>query len=556
MTEYRHFKRYLKDSDIHLNFQRRPLKAKLVDYSLSGIGTTFFDEVDIKSGDIIGMQLTPLAITTVGRVMWTKRESFGQRVGLKNLGQMKGQLRDFKLSDTFIGLKRSRKTGLLKVNDNSISRCVYYKEGDMIFAASDLKDERLGDMLVNRGLLSSKQYALASEEMKKTGERLGKALVSLGFLSPRKVLESVWSQVEGIIMNLFPLIEGEFIFEERPLPTEELITLNLSTANLIYYGSKRVKGPGVFANELPSPESVLYFSSDPASLFQDLRLDDAGQKVISAIDHKLSIANIAAKTGLDSYAAVRTAHALLSTMVITTNKNAAVHEKDVKGLFSKEPEPDIRHVIDDMYGKYKRLNHYELLGVKKTASVPEIRRAYYRAAKRFHPDIHFHLQYYQLKEKTGEIFSHINDAYATLSIPHRKKQYDMSLVEIPAVEKPAAKKAARPVRNPVYASVKFKEGSKLFAERKYMQAKIHLSEAVSSDDTKSEYHYYYGMACLKLGSNFEARKALEKASEIEPDNPDYLTELAHICLKTGNSLTAKSLLSKAQRLKRMKGESY
>lgn len=549
MTEYRHFKRYLKETDIHLNFQRRPVKAKLVDYSLSGIGTTFFEEVDIKTGDIIGMQLTPLAITTVGKVMWTKRDITGQRVGLKSLGQIKGELRDFRLSDTFIGLKRTKKTGLLRVTDGRISRSVYYRDGDMIFAASDHKEEWLGSMLVNWGHLTAKQYAMASEEMKKTGERLGKVLVSLGYLTPRKVLESVWSQVEGIIMNLFHLRDGGFIFEERPLPTEELITLNLSTANLIYYGQKRVKWSGAFSDELPSPESVLYFSSDPANLFQDLRLDDAGQKVIAAVDHKLSIKDIIAKTGLDRSEVIRTAHALLSTMVITTEKNAAVHEKDIRSIFSKEPEPDIRHIIEDMYGKYKRLNYYDLLGVKKSESISEIRKAYYRAAKKFHPDIHFRLQYYQLKEKTSEIFSHINEAYSTLSIPHRRKAYDISITEKPVTEKPA-----KP-RNPVYAKVKFNEGKSLLMERKYVQAKLFLAEAVSSDDTKAEFHYFYGMACEKLGSNYEAKKAIEKASEIEPDNPVYLNALANLCLKTGNPLMAKSLLSKAQRFSRMKGES-
>ncbi|MBI5676850.1 MAG: DnaJ domain-containing protein [Nitrospirae bacterium] len=553
MTEYRQFRRYLKESEIHLNFKRRPVKAKMVDYSLSGIGTTFFDEVDIKTGDIIGIELTPLAITTVGKVMWTRRDNSGQRVGLKSLGQMKGQLRDFSLSDTFIGLKRTKKTGLFRVTNEGISRIVYYRDGDMIFAASDYRDERLGDMLVTKGQITAKQYALASEEMKKTKDRLGKVLVSLGYLTPRKVLESVWGQVEAIIMNLFPLKDGSFIFEERPLPTEELITLNLSTANLIYYGQKRVKGPGAFATELPSPESVLYYSSDPANLFQDLRLDDAGQKVISAVDHKLSISDIIVKTGLDRSEVIRTAHALLSTMVITTEKHYAIHEKDIRSIFSKEPEPDIRHIIEDMYGKYKRLNHYDLLGVKKSASIPEIRRAYYRAAKKFHPDIHFRLQYYQLKEKTGEIFSHINEAYSTLSSPHRRKTYDISITEKPVTEKPA--KPARHALNPVYAKVKFKEGRALLMERKYAQAKLFLAEAVSSDETIAEYHYYYGMACDKLGSAYQARKAIEKAAEIEPDNSVYLNALANLCLKTGHAVEAKSLLSKAQKLSRTKKDS-
>lgn len=551
MTDYRHFRRYSKESEIHLNFNKRPVKAKMVDYSMSGIGTTLFDEVDIKAGDIIGMQLTPLAITTVGKVMWSKRDGSVHRVGLKSLGQMKGQLKDFSLSDTFIGLKRGKKTGLLTVKDGGISRSVYYRDGDMIFAASDHKEERLGDMLVARGQITAKQYALAYAEMKKTGERLGKALVSLGYLSPRKVLESVWGQVEEIIMNLFPLRDSSFIFEERPLPTEELITLNLSTANLIYYGQKKAKGPaGVHASELPSAESVLYFSSDPASLFQDLRLDEAGQKVISAIDHKLSINDIIAKTGLSRSEVIRTAHALLSTMVIITDKNAAVHEKDIRGIFSRELEPDIRHIIEDMYSKYKRLNYYELLEVNKTASIPEIRKAYYRAAKKFHPDIHFHLQYYQLKEKTSEIFTYINEAYTMLSIPHKRKHYDASIVE-----KPATEKAAKPARNPVYAKVKFNEGRALLMERKYAQAKLILAEAVSSDDTKAEFHYFYGMACEKLGGSYESKRAIEKAAEIEPDNPVYLNALANLYLKTDNPLMAKRVLSKAQRLSRMKGES-
>ncbi len=58
---------------------------------------------------------------------------------------------------------------------------------------------------------------------------------------------------------------------------------------------------------------------------------------------------------------------------------------------------------------------YEILGVKKSASQDEIKKAFYAEARKHHPD----------KGGDEAKFKEMNEAYQTLSDPQKRKQYDM-----------------------------------------------------------------------------------------------------------------------------------
>jgi curved DNA-binding protein CbpA len=65
-------------------------------------------------------------------------------------------------------------------------------------------------------------------------------------------------------------------------------------------------------------------------------------------------------------------------------------------------------------------DHYKVLGLLYGAGADSIRKAYYEKAKKFHPD---------LSGEGTAVMQRINDAYAVLSDPLLREQYDRALLQ-------------------------------------------------------------------------------------------------------------------------------
>ena len=67
------------------------------------------------------------------------------------------------------------------------------------------------------------------------------------------------------------------------------------------------------------------------------------------------------------------------------------------------------------------MNHYLLLGLQSDADQRQIKTAYRRMAKRFHPDTN------QGSEAATELFRQLNEAYRILTNPALRNSYDLEL---------------------------------------------------------------------------------------------------------------------------------
>ncbi|MDF2455015.1 MAG: dnaJ [Cytophagaceae bacterium] len=78
-------------------------------------------------------------------------------------------------------------------------------------------------------------------------------------------------------------------------------------------------------------------------------------------------------------------------------------------------------------------NHYQVLGVPRNASLDSIKKAYKTLAKKYHPDVNPGSKFYE------DHFKKVNAAYAILSDPVKRQQYDVKLyhTEHPPVHRPA-----------------------------------------------------------------------------------------------------------------------
>jgi len=65
-------------------------------------------------------------------------------------------------------------------------------------------------------------------------------------------------------------------------------------------------------------------------------------------------------------------------------------------------------------------DYYQVLGVSRTASADEIKKAYRRLARQVHPDLHSGSKKAEMEKK----FKELNEAHEVLSDPDKRKKYD------------------------------------------------------------------------------------------------------------------------------------
>jgi len=554
--ERRLFKRYPLKSGFPLKTGENVFKAELVDYSFDGLCIRVEGAPALKKGEALELSIARPAFKGRAIVVWSRPAQGGILIGLHREGLLYGTLADYRLSDVILGLQRGVKTGILSFVHGSVHKTIYFKGGDMVFAASNQEADRLGELLVLEGKITREQFQKAVELSRKTKKRHGSAMVDLGYIDPKTLFRAVSASVENIIAGLFSMKEGNLVFKEGVLPTEELITLKLSAANLIYRGIKRIEDVELIRGLCPPSNSVLVLASDPLDLYQDLRLEEPDKKVMSLVDGKRTFKEIVQTAGGEILGTMKTLYALLNTRVIEV---AREEEPDYRGeqeeqeeqeeqvvvtaeeVIAESEEPVVEDFVprlESMYGKFRSLDFYEVLGVGKSAATSEIKKAYYRLAKEFHPDRHFQLPE-EMKDKLNSVFSHISKAYATLLNPDRRRAYD---------EKPEAALQEVERKPEEIAAEKFKTGKSALSAGRFEEAARFFAEAAYLETNVAEYHYYSGLALGKGGKHKEAEKAIQRAIKIEPSNADYLAAVGHVYLALGLPLRAKSNFDKALKI--------
>merc|ERR1719232_2284107 len=88
---------------------------------------------------------------------------------------------------------------------------------------------------------------------------------------------------------------------------------------------------------------------------------------------------------------------------------------------NSSPQPGKEYTseqLEDVKRVRKCQDYYEILGVSKEASEADLKKAYRKLALQFHPDKNH-------APGAGEAFKAIGNAFAVLSDPEKKRQYDL-----------------------------------------------------------------------------------------------------------------------------------
>ena len=140
-----------------------------------------------------------------------------------------GSLDAVPLAQVLRQIAAEERSGDLQINLGNAIKSIYFDHGFVIFAASNLKRDRLGESLIQAGRISRHGFALASMLMRGSRRKFGQALVKAGVMSEEELGKHVAAQVNRIVMSLFKSPDAVYSFDERDtvIPMELMVGLSI-----------------------------------------------------------------------------------------------------------------------------------------------------------------------------------------------------------------------------------------------------------------------------------------------------------------------------------------
>lgn len=324
----------------------------------------------------------------------------------------------------------ARLTGVLVVQPGRVEKKLYFNLGNLIFAASNLPGDGLGELMLREGALSQSQYDEATQRMAR-GERFSDALVSIGVCSPEKLRDWTRRQVTQIATSIFDYPAGRYYFFDdfgEDFVPEVGIALPMG---------RYLKAALDEASDLPLEEMErddnlwVDFSPDPLLRFQDLQLNPSEQRLMAAVTRPMRASELLKSCKLEGPQAAQALYSLLALGMLLASTPGAVPvsptpAEDAAPAGAEDPAKfakDMQVLLDLLdNGTY-----YQLMGVNANSLPGEIKKGYYKLVRRFHPDRHMGRS--EWIGSLQRIMDALTTAYKTLSDTEARAKYDKQLEE-------------------------------------------------------------------------------------------------------------------------------
>ena len=155
---------------------------------------------------------------------------------------LEGSLRDFGLADILQLIYFQKKTGVLALESRRDRVRLLFVEGNIVAAESRkrLEANRLGKVLVKRGILEEKELQSILDEQSRTNIKLGIILLSRGLVEKEVLQEILTEQIKETVVPIFSWKQGMYEFTPQEIPPEKELQMSIDTQHLLMDGLRIV----------------------------------------------------------------------------------------------------------------------------------------------------------------------------------------------------------------------------------------------------------------------------------------------------------------------------
>jgi tetratricopeptide (TPR) repeat protein len=399
---------------------------------------------------------------------------------------------------------KDKSSGELIVAGKNFTKSLFFSGGDLIFAKTDVIEERLGEILFKIGKINRDQFLSINELITTQNERIGKILVQQQVLTQRDLFFALIYQLRTIATSTFSLVSGEWNFVNKAPEVPEDSQFKIQLAGIITEGINKLGSISYFRNKF-------YYKAPKVAPIPDSMREFLSNYELNFYKELIQFKNLANSQIIPKMKAVEDTFWKKVVLFYLLN---IVDFVDV--IVDKVLDKNVEEILKlSEQVKSGRSDYYEILGVKHTANHNEIKNAYFNYAKKYHPDRMSSAPDPEIKEKANFVFAEINKAYETLSNPDKKNAYDSKGYKEDNLVEPVQENLVERAR------LLHRKAKSLYTRKKYWEASSILDEAVKLDPNKASYFLLLGMCQMNLPRlRPMAAENLQKAIDLEHWNVD------------------------------------
>ncbi|MBX3003117.1 MAG: DUF4388 domain-containing protein [Anaerolineales bacterium] len=257
---------------------------------------------------------------------------------------LKGNLQDFSVTQLLNLINLAGKSGALLVQGPNEGARLFFRAGKLAFAQltseGGQRQASLPNILHRAEKINNAQLnTLQARAAAMSDKELGLLLINSGYVTQQDILESLQGYFVHVIQQLFTWVEGRFAFDTEQDVPESKIPVRMALEDIIMEGSRQVGEWEKLSNEIPNLDMALAFTDRPGVNLKKVNLNVEEWRVVSYINPKNSIRQIAKATKMSEVEIRRIVYGLLQAGLIKLIRPAGAATQ-LDGLQSAFPGKD------------------------------------------------------------------------------------------------------------------------------------------------------------------------------------------------------------------------
>jgi hypothetical protein len=269
---------------------------------------------------------------------------------------LKGNLRDFTITQLLNLINLAKKTGTLVIDGPGEVARVSFREGKLAYTQLGTEDNSLAAVLQRSNKISAAQYRILRERAAKMSDKeLGLLLINAGYVTQADIITSLQQNCILVVRKLFAWAEGFFRFDLEEMPPEGKISVRVDLENLIIEGSRQLREAEQLQSEIPSLDMALKFTDRPGTNLRNINLSVEEWRVVSYVNPKNTIRQIAKATRMNDLEIRRVVYGLLQAGLVEVVRPGGVPPTPPPRMFPTNDRTEQKSLLTRLINKIRSL---------------------------------------------------------------------------------------------------------------------------------------------------------------------------------------------------------